>query len=130
MRRLPSLALSFVAVICLTGPGGCGGQGVNVHLASTSVEKIVASVIEWVEDETGIELKKEDVTIESLGARKDSSGQAHISDFKITVNYRQTAFTTTPKDIPCSNDGVPTAEGNRRIKEAVQEIKGHIRAVK
>jgi hypothetical protein len=70
------------------------------------------------------------VKIQNSGVRKEASGNAHISDFQITVNYRRTEFTSTSKDLPCSADGIPTEEGNRRIKEAVEEIKARIRATR
>ena len=122
---------AFVA-FCLIGSVGCGPApapvSVSVPVPEKWVDEIITHIVQWVEEGTGIDIERGDVKIESLGARKDASGSAHISDFKITVNYRKTAFTSTPKDIPCSADGIPTEEGNRRIKEAVEEIKTRIRA--
>jgi hypothetical protein len=101
---------------------------VRIPIPEKWVNEVISQIVAWIEDGTGIELEKGDVTVQSLGARKTASGSAHISDFKITVKYRQTEFTSTPKDIPCNTDGIPTEAGNARIKEAVEEIKTHIRA--
>jgi hypothetical protein len=124
----------LVGAVCLLGPFGCGPGpapvSASVPIPEKWVDEIITHIVQWVEEGTGIDIERGDVKIESLGARKDSSGTAHIGDFKITVTYRKTAFTSAPKDIPCSADGIPTEEGNRRIKDAVEEIKARIRAAR
>jgi hypothetical protein len=125
MRRV--FLAAFLLIAGLTGPTGCSSP-VQVKVSEKWSDEVIAHIVRWIEDGTGIDIEKGDVTVESLGAHKAASGGAYISDFKVTVNYRQTKFTSTPKDIPCTTDGVPTEEGNRRIKEAVEEIKVAIRA--
>lgn len=118
------------AVLAATALGAPGCAGGVTPLPAKAVDTIVSAVVEWIEDETGVELDKGDVKLEALGTRRDGSGGAHIADFRLTVTYRKTTFTTTPKDVPCSAEGVPTDEGTRRVREAVQEIKAHIRATR
>lgn len=119
-----------VAVLTLVAfPVGCGAP-VQVKVSEKWTDELLTRIVQWIEDGTGIDIEKGDVTIESLGAKTDATGKAHISDFKVTVNYRQTKFTSTPRDVPCSTDGVPTEEGNQRIKESVEEIKARIRAAR
>lgn len=134
MRLLPIALTMTVLIGCGQGGGGGGGGkggsvevGIVIPLPQKWVEEAISRIVAWMEDETGIEIEKGEVKIESLGVRKEPNGDTHISDFKITVNYRKTEFTSTPKNISCSADGIPTDEGNQRIKEAVDEIKRKIR---
>src|SRR5262245_9827099 len=98
---------ALVVAVCLGGSVGCGAPapvGVSGPIPEQWVDGIITHIVQWVEEGTGIDIERGDVKIESLAARKESSGAAHISDFKITVNYRKTAFTSSPKDVPCSAD--------------------------
>jgi hypothetical protein len=131
MRRICGAAV-VAAVVWLTGPVGCGVPApvsVAVPVPEKWVDEIITHIVQWVEEGTGIDIERGDVKIENRGVRKDASGGAHISDFGIAVTYRKTQFASTSKDIPCSAEGIPTEEGNRRIKAAVEEIKTRIRAM-
>ncbi len=133
MRRICRAAVTLLAMSCLVGASGCGATPqpvVLIKIPEKWVDEIITRIVEWVEDGTGIDIEKGDVKVQSLGAKQATTGEAHIGDFKITVNYRRAEFTSTPKDIPCSTDGIPTEEGNQRIKDAVEEIKSRIRAMR
>lgn len=109
---------------------GGGGIGAYIPIPERWIDEVISRIVMWIEDGTGADIEKGDVKIESQGARKDNANGGHISDFKITVSYRKTEFSSTPKNIPCSADGIPTDEGNVRIKESIEEIKRQIRAAR
>lgn len=132
MRKLLGALGISIASVGVFGVVGCVPAPVRVTIPVPEkwVDEIITHIVQWIEEGTGIDIERGDVKIQNSGVRKDTSGGTHISDFQITVTYRKTEFTGTSKDLPCSADGVPTEEGNRRIKETVEEIKTRIRAVR
>jgi hypothetical protein len=131
MTKIARFSLLLLAVAALLSAGcgsGAGGGGGLIAIPERWVDEVISRVVAWIEDGTGVEIEKGDVKIKSHGARKDTNTSGHISDFEITVKYRKTEFSSTPKDIPCTTDGIPTNEGNSRIRAAVEEIKRKIKA--
>jgi hypothetical protein len=133
MRRFATALVVLAAVGCLGGSVGCrraAPAAVAVPVPERWVSEVLADITRWIAEGTGIDFTPGGVMISNGGVRKDARGNPHISYFQITVTYRNSEFTSERQDIPCSPDGFPTEEGNRRIREAVEEINDAIRAAR
>jgi hypothetical protein len=127
-------ATSFALLVCFLS-SGCGpGKAVAVVAAGETiqqsgkwVDEIVAQFVAWLEDEHGLTIERPTVKVTSLAVRQQKDSFTYLGDFRLIVTYRKTEFTSAPKDIPCDADGIPTAEGNQRIRGAVEEIKSRIK---
>ncbi len=129
--HLPQQISLWRIVVCYISIVGCGaerGAGGPIPVSQSWVDRSTTRIIAWIEDGTGIVLDKEAIKIDSLGARLQPGESGYVSDFKITVNYRNSEFSCTAKGVPCSEAGIPIDEGNQKIKDAVQEIKRNIKA--
>ncbi len=132
MAKIARLVLLLVVLFALFSPGcgPAGGVGVSIPLPEKWVDELISKVVAWLEDTLGVKIEKGNVKILANGVRKDTDTSGFISDFTVTVKYRNTEYTSTPKNIPCNADGIATKEGNAKIKESVEEIKRSIQAVR
>jgi hypothetical protein len=132
VAKITRLVLLLVVLFALASPGcgPAGGVGVSIPIPEKWVDELISKVVAWLEDTLGVKIEKGNVKIVSNGARKDTDTSGFISDFTVTVKYHNTEYTSTPKNIPCNTDGIATKEGNAKIKEAVEEIKRSIEAVR
>jgi hypothetical protein len=91
---------------------------------------IADRVTEAIEDATGWEIARPDVEIWTLGIKRSGDGSSYFADFSVRVKYRNTKLSSSPTNVPCTVEGVPTAEGNVRIQHSIHEIVRSIKAIR
>jgi hypothetical protein len=131
-RRLMIVTVLFLVIGASVGcgPGSGGGGGLSAAVPPKWMDELITAIVGWIEEKTGIKIEKGSIIIESLGFRPETSRGGQSGDFKVKVSYRNTEFTCTPKNVPCSANGVPTDQGKEQIKQAIEGMKDSIRNVR